>query len=206
MILSLAQGPTVELGDSPSQHRAQARLEELVEAYNVRPRDEVLREIVEALCARAKQRVDTDPTGAIEDLTTGLELLPYIDRPALVAKLYGLRAWAYASRGDCEAALPDYDAAVEWAPSHPTYRNNRSVCRRVSGDLWGALDDARSAVAENRRSGLYWLTLAEAYAAVDKDDDAITALRRALRLNPSLSRQLNSSDLDRLRRRDDFPG
>ena len=205
MILSLADGLAVHLGDRPDEDAASARLAELVEGYNVRPRSDVLREIVETLCSRAKRRIEADPAGAIADLTTGLELLPYIDRPALVAKLYGLRAFASATMGNHQAALLDYDAALEWAPSHPTYRNNRSVCRRLSGDLRGALDDARAAVAENRWSGLYWLTLTEAYAARGEDADAVAALRRALRLNPSLSRQLYDPVLDRIRQRDDFP-
>jgi tetratricopeptide (TPR) repeat protein len=206
VILALADGLVVELGDHPEQDDTSARLAELVEGYNVRPRSDVLRAIVETLCSRAKQRIEPDPAGAISDLTTGLELLPYIDRPALVAKLYGLRAFASAAMGDHQAALVDYDAALEWAPSHPTYRNNRSVCRRLCGDLRGALDDARAAVAENWRSGLYWLTLAEAYTARGEDADAVAALRRALRLNPSLSRQTYDPVLDRVRQRDDFPG
>lgn len=205
MILSLADGLVVDLGNLPEQDDVSVRLAELIECYNVRPRSDVLRDIVDTLCSRARRRIDSDPQGAITDLTAGLELLPYIDRPALVAKLYGLRAWVNASTGNHQAALVDYDAALEWAPSHPTYRNNRSVCRRLSGDLRGALDDARAAVAENRRSGLYWLTLAEAYAACGEDQDAVTALRRAVRLNPSLYRQLDDPVLDRVREREDFP-
>lgn len=204
MILSLPDGLRVDV-EAPEQDGVSDGLAELVASYNVRRRDEVLRDIVESLCSRARARIDRDPAGAVADLTCGLELLPYIDRPALVAKLYGLRAWVRASAGEHEAALVDYDAAVQWAPSHPTYRNNRSVCRRITGDLRGALDDARAAVAENRRSGLYWLTLAEAYAALGEDVEAVTAVRRALRLNPSLARQLDDPVLDRLRSRDDFP-
>jgi tetratricopeptide (TPR) repeat protein len=205
VILSLGDGLAVELGDRSEQDEATVRLAELVEGYNVRPRSDVLRDIVETLCTRARHRIDSDPAGAITDLTTGLKLLPYIDRPALVAKLYGLRAWVNASTGNPWAALVDYDSAIEWAPSHPTYRNNRSVCRRLAGDLRGALDDARAAVAENRRSGLYWLTLAEAYAARGEDDDAVAALRRAVRLNPSLVRELGDPVLDGVRAREDFP-
>ena len=67
------------------------------------------------------------------------------------------------------------------------------------------MDDARTAVAEDRQSGLYWLTLAEAYAARGDDGDAVTAVRRALQLNPSLSRQLDDPVRDSLRERDDFP-
>jgi tetratricopeptide (TPR) repeat protein len=205
VILSLADGLAVDLGDRSQQDDESARLAELVEGYNIRPRSDVLRDIVETLCSRARRRTDADPMGAITDLTAGLELLPYIDRPALVAKLYGLRAWASASIGNYQVALVDYDAALEWAPSHPTYRNNRSVCRRLSGDARGALNDARAAVAENHRSGLYWLTLAEAQAACGDDDDAIVALRRAVQLNQSVTRQLDDPVLDRLRQRDDFP-
>jgi len=203
--LSLAAGVVVDLDDCPEQDYVSARLSELVEGYNVRPRSDVLREIVETLYSRARHRIESDPTGAMTDLTTGLELLHHIDRPALVAQLHGLRAWVNVVTGDHEAALVDYDAALEWAPSHPTYRNNRSVCRRLVGDLRGALDDAREAVAEERQSGVYWLTLAEAYAARGEDGDAVTALRGALRLNPSLSRRLDDPVLDRVRRRDDCP-
>jgi tetratricopeptide (TPR) repeat protein len=205
VILSLADGLVLDFGNGPEHDGASARLAELVGAYNVRPRSDLLREIVETLCSRARLRIEADPAGAIVDLTAGLELLPYIDRPALVARLYGLRAWVEASTGNYEAALVDYDAAIEWAPSHPTYRNNRSVCRRRAGDLEGALADARAAVVENRQSGTYWLTLAEAYAARGQDVDTVTALRRALRLNPSLARQLDDPVLDRVRERADFP-
>jgi tetratricopeptide (TPR) repeat protein len=204
VILSLPDGLVVDV-EAPEHDSASEGLVDLVASYNIRRRDELLRDIVESLCARARARIDRDPAGAVADLTCGLELLPYIDRPALVAKLYGLRAWVRASVGQHEAALVDYDAAIRWAPSHPTYRNNRSVCRRLTGDLRGALDDARAAVAENRRSGLYWLTLAEAYAACGEDVDAVTAIRRALQLNPSLIRQLDDPVLGRLREREDFP-
>jgi len=198
VFLSLPDGLVLHLGTGPEHDDAFERLDELVDAYNVRRRDGVLREIVAALCSRARQRADADPTGAIADLTTGLELLAYLDSPALLAKLYGLRGWVEASAGRYDVALVDYDAALESEPSHPTYRNNRSVCRRLVGDLRGALADARAAVAENRRSGLYWLTLAEAYAALGEDTQSVTAIRRALRLNPSLTRQLEDPVLKRL--------
>jgi hypothetical protein len=42
-------------------------------------------------------------------------------------------------------------------------------------------------------------------AAPGDDGDAVTAVRRALQLNPSLSRQLDDPVLDRVRERDDFP-
>lgn len=205
MILSLPDGLVLDLGDRPGHLDAVGRLDDLVAAYSVRPRGEVLQEIVEILCSRARRRLPVDPAGAYDDLTLGLRLLPYIARPALVAKLYGLRAWASASTGDYATARVDYDAALEWTPSHPTYRNNRSVCRRLTGDLRGALDDARAAVGENRRSGLYWLTLAEAYAARADDVLAVVALRRALQLDASLAGHLDDPVLDRLRQRGDFP-
>jgi tetratricopeptide (TPR) repeat protein len=205
VILSLADGRVVDLGACPAEDDACGRLDELVEGYNVRPRNDLLRDIVEGLCTRARHRIESDSAGAIADLSTALELISYIDRPDLVAKLHGLRAWARASTGNHQAALGDYDAALEWAPSHSTYRNNRSVCRRLTGDVRGSVDDARMAVAEDRHSGLYWLTLAEAYAAGGYDVDAVTAVRRALQLNPSLSRELGDPALDGLRARDDFP-
>jgi len=49
------------------------------------------------------------------------------------------------------------------------------------------------------------VTLAEAQAACGDDDDAIVALRRAVQLNPSVTRQLDDPVLARLRQRDDFP-
>ena len=198
MILSLPDGLVLDLGTGSEHDDVFERLDELVDAYNVRRRDGVLREIVAALCTRARQRADADPSEAIADLTTGLELVAYLDSPALLAKLYGLRGWVEAATGAYDAALVDYDTALESEPSHPTYRNNRSVCRRLVGDLRGALDDARTAVAENRFSGLYWLTLAEAYAALGEDTQSVTAIRRALRLNPSLTRQLEDPVLKRL--------
>ena len=67
------------------------------------------------------------------------------------------------------------------------------------------MDDARVAVAEDRHSGLHWLTLAEAYAAGGNDGDAVTAVRRALQLNPLLARELSDPVLDGLKARDDFP-
>ena len=205
MILSLPDGLVLDLGTGSEHDDAFERLDELIDAYNVRRRDGLLREIVAALCARARQRADADPNGAIADLTTGLELTAYLHSPSLLAKLYGLRGWVEASTARYDVALADYDAALESEPTHRTYRNNRSVCRRLVGDLRGALGDARAAVAENRHSGLYWLTLAEAYAALGEDTQAITAIRRALRLNPSLTRQLYDPVFARVRVREDFP-
>jgi uncharacterized protein (DUF697 family) len=54
VILSLADGLVRRLRRTcPEQDDASARLAELVEGYNVRPRSDVLREIVETLCSRA---------------------------------------------------------------------------------------------------------------------------------------------------------
>jgi len=190
VILSLPDGLVVDLHDI--EDAAYSRLAELVATYEVRPRDEVLRDIVEVLCAAARSRYESDPRGAVAHLTTALELAPYLrDRSAIVARLYGLRAYVRATMGDPSAALADYDAAIETAPTHATYRNNRSVCRRQVGDLRGALEDSLAAVAENTQSGLYWLTLAEAYAALENEADAALAVRHALQLNPSLGRQLD---------------
>ena len=161
--------------------------------------------VAEALLARGKARLADDPRGAVEDLTAGLEVAAHVPEAELSAELYAVRAQAAVALVGHREALADYDQAIELSPDNPTYRNNRSVSRRATGDIGGAVADARRAVAGRTESWLYWLTLGEALATRG-DPEAVAVVRHAHRINPSIGRQLADPVFDALRDHEDFPG
>jgi tetratricopeptide (TPR) repeat protein len=204
MDVTLPDGARVEIVECAAHPGQTETLADLVTSYDLRRRPHTLAMVAEVLLARAKARLADDPTGAVEDLTVGLEVAARVAEPELSAELYAVRAQAVTALTGHRDALADYDRAVELAPDNPSYRNNRSVARRLLGDLGGAVADARRAVAGRTESWLYWLTLGEALATRG-DPEAVAVVRHAHRINPSIGRRLDDPVFDALRDREDFP-
>lgn len=204
MHVTLPDGVRVEIAICVEQPEHTETLADLTDAYGLRHRTQTLAMVAEVLLRRAKARLTGDPDGAVEDLTTGLAVAAHVPEPELSAELYAVRAQVVATRDGHREALADYDQAVELSPDNPSYRNNRSVSRRLVGDLSGAVADARRAVAGRTESWLYWLTLAEALATRN-DPEAVAVVRHAFRANPSIRRALADPVFDGIRDHEDFP-
>ncbi len=204
MDVTLPDGGRVVVAECAAHPEQKETLADLATSYDLRRRPYTLAMVAEVLLARAKARLSDDPDGAIEDLTAGLAVAAHVPEPELSAELYAVRAQAVTALTGHRDALADYDRAVELSPDNPTYRNNRSVSRRVLGDLGGAVADARRAVAGRTESWLYWLTLGEALA-MRGDPEAVAVVRHAHRINPSIGRQLDDPVFDAIRDREDFP-
>jgi predicted Zn-dependent protease len=204
MDVTLPDGVRVEVAACAAHQVQTERLADLASSYDLRRRPQTLAMVAEALLARAKARLADDPAGALADLGAGLEVAEHVPEPELTAELYAVRAQVVTGTVGHREALADYDRAVELSPDNASYRNNRSVARRVVGDLSGAVADARRAVAGRTGSWLYWLTLGEALATRG-DPEAVAVVRHAHRINPSIRRQLADPVFDGIRDREDFP-
>jgi tetratricopeptide (TPR) repeat protein len=205
MHVTLPDGGRVEVAVCAGYPEQTETLADLATTYDLRRRPQSLALIAEVLLVRAKARLADDPSGSIEDLTAGLEVAAHVPEPELSAELYAVRARARLALVGHREALADYDQAVELSPDNPSYRNNRSVSRRLVGDLDGAVADARRAVAGRTESWLYWLTLGEALATRGIPE-AVGAVRHAHGINPSIGRQLADPVFDAVRDCADFPG
>ena len=204
MDVTLPDGACVAIAECAAHPEQTQALADLEISYDLRRRPHTLAMVAEVLLARAKARVADDPDGAIEDLTVGLAVAEHVPEPELRAELYAVRAQVVTGMAGHREALADYDRAVELSPDNASYRNNRSVARRVVGDLSGAVADARRAVAGRTESWLYWLTLGEALATRG-DPEAVAVVRHAHRINPSIGRRLADPVFDGIRDREDFP-
>ncbi|THB70910.1 MAG: tetratricopeptide repeat protein, partial [Desulfovibrio sp.] len=63
-----------------------------------------------------------------------------------LAEAYNARGDFFAVRGDTQAALADFEQALELDPDKAAYWYDRGVLRKESGDLQGALEDLTRAV------------------------------------------------------------
>jgi tetratricopeptide (TPR) repeat protein len=204
MDVTLPDGVRLEVAECAAHQEQTERLADLAGSYDLRRRPQTLAMVAEVLLARAKARLADDPAGALADLWAGLEVAEHVLEPELTAELYAVRAQVVTGMVGHREALADYDRAVELSPDNASYRNNRSVARRVVGDLSGAVADARRAVAGRTESWLYWLTLGEALATRG-DPEAVAVVRHAHRINPSIGRRLADPVFDGIRDQEDFP-
>jgi tetratricopeptide (TPR) repeat protein len=204
MDVTLPDGVRVDIAECAAHPEQTETLADLAVSYDLRRQPHTLAMVAEVLLARAKARRSDDLPGAVEDLTAGLAVAAHVPEPELSAELYAVRAQVVATLVGHRDALADYDRAVELAPDNPSYRNNRSVSRRVLGDHGGAVTDARRAVAGRTESWLYWLTLGEALASRG-DLEAVAVVRHAHRMNPSIGRLLADPVFDPIRDREEFP-
>ncbi len=123
---------------------------------------------------------------AIADYTKAIELNP---------KLVGAHinrgiAWAY--KGDHARAIADLTKAIELNPRYAGAYYNRGLAKAGKGDFDGAIADLTKAVELAPRFWQAWLGLAGAYSAKRQKQKCLEALRKLLRLNPSLKAKVRN--------------
>jgi len=103
------------------------------------------------------------------------------------ARAWGLSAPTFNYLGDPEAALSRAQQALTLSPVDPLafwYRTSICIAHYTAGEYDTAVGAARAALAENPRYTTIWRTLAAALAALGRKDEALTAARRVLELEP----------------------
>lgn len=114
-----------------------------------------------------------DTPGAIVEYDKLLKIAPnkagyYVDRGALRIAI------------DAEAALDDFNHALEIAP-HPLAYNNRAYYHLLKGDYDLAVIDAKNALAVDGERSIAYATLAEIYATMEDDDQFFHYLELAMK-------------------------
>ena len=89
--------------------------------------------------------------------------------------------------------------AVDLAPDRATFISNLGYAYQLSGNLDEAVKTYRLALSKDPSLGSAWINLGTALAAQKKYNEAETALKKALELDPSDPRA--KANLDELRAR-----
>lgn len=129
---------------------------------------------------RAIYRIDSrEFAAAASDLDRAVQLA---DR----AYLRYLRGLVACQRMRFEASLADFDAAISAQPENLQFYRGRSLARTRTGDLAGAISDARVLVeqAPHQAEGHY--ALGAALAAREAHREAVERFRMALDVRPEL--------------------
>ena len=103
------------------------------------------------------------------------------------ARAWGLSAPTFSYLGDSEAALSRAQQALTLSPVDPLafwYRTSICTAHYTGGNYESAVEAGRAALAENPRYVTIWRTLAASLAALDRKEEAATAARRLLELEP----------------------
>jgi lipoprotein NlpI len=91
------------------------------------------------------------------------------------------RGNAFAAKGDQDAAIADYDAAIKLNPKDSRAYNNRGTVYRDKGDADRAMADFAEAVKIDPRNSDAHYNLGNAYAAKDDSAKAIAAYSAAIK-------------------------
>jgi lipoprotein NlpI len=91
------------------------------------------------------------------------------------------RGNARAAKGDQDAAIADYDAAIKLDPKDARAYNNRGTVYRDKGDAERAMADFAEAAKINPRNTDAHYNLGNSYAAKGESDKAIAAYSAAIR-------------------------
>ncbi len=94
------------------------------------------------------------------------------------------RALVAHQRGELDAAVGDYRAALDLEPGHPHAMHYLGVSAYQCGDAAGALPMLERAVVQVPHEPEFHNNLGLAYAALDRNQEAVAAHRRALVLKP----------------------
>jgi tetratricopeptide (TPR) repeat protein len=132
---------------------------------------------------------------AIADLDKALEIDP------LSGPIYFNRAVAYGRKGDFERAIADYTRAIDLDQPRAYYFSDRALAYVKAGKAALGLPDVERALAmrSQQPAGSNWAevwdTRGHIVEALDRREEAITAFRAALQIDP-----VRQSSLDGLKR------
>jgi len=120
---------------------------------------------------------------ALADLNRALELGP-VDAPAY----YG-RGVILEMLGRYDEAIGDYTSAIGLDPGYALAYNNRAWVYALKGDYTRALEDVDKALASIEEDDLFFLSIAlttrgNIYRSLERYDEAMTDIERAIELNP----------------------
>jgi tetratricopeptide (TPR) repeat protein len=164
----------------------------------------------EADCARRLAWSDWSKQAALSDIFVRLGDPPFTRQPDHSARMQSLKAalgsLASATQPEgIKAARKICEAAVAAAPDDPLVREQLAALQQSSGDLAGAMTNARCAVELLPSSSEDWSQLGLILAQQQKYEEATAALRRALAWDPEnvWALQNLAQSLVKLGRRDD---
>lgn len=100
-----------------------------------------------------------------------------------VGRLYTLRAGAQWAREEGEAALKDFDRAIELGYDSPNAYSSRALFLTANGQYDKAVEDFNKAVEKGDRSESILINRAAAYLQMNKVDEAIADYSAAIALN-----------------------
>ncbi len=137
----------------------------------------------------AKDNLNKDYTGAIDDFNKALEIKP------MIADAYYNRGRAKYNLKDYQGAIFDYDTAIEINPNYAEAYNNRGGAKRDLGKFQDAIRDLNKAIEINHE-------LAQAYynrgnSKYDLGDklESIADFDTAIKINPMFSDAYNNRGL-----------
>ena len=114
--------------------------------------------------------------------------------------LFNNRGIARYDLGKMEAAIDDYDRAIELNPEDATAYNNRGFARSDLGDLAAAIDDFDRAIALNPEDATAYFNKACALALMGQGEEACVWLERAIGLDREYREKAKKdSDFDGIR-------
>ena len=107
-----------------------------------------------------------------------------------LAVLHNDRAIEYASKGDNDRALADYNEAIRLDPNDADYYNNRGSSWHLKGDDDRAIADYDEAIRRNSKDPCPRYNRGLAWSSKNENDRAIADFNEALRLNPNYAAAL----------------
>lgn len=97
---------------------------------------------------------------------------------------YSNRGAAYSQMNEIERASRDFDRALELDAGNQYAYWNRSLLRLNSGDVDGAVEDAKNGVRYSSNVATAYAILGEAYFEADRHKEAGAAFEKAIELDP----------------------
>ncbi len=118
---------------------------------------------------------------------------------------YNNRGTAHQAAGDLQAAMADYQRALQIMPNYPSPHYNLAKAKAALGDFRGAVEEMERAIALNPRVAVYYYERAQARMELGEWQTAMADLDSVIRLEPQHSIVWMSRGVIR-KRLGDIPG
>ncbi|HEX8474230.1 MAG TPA: tetratricopeptide repeat protein [Pyrinomonadaceae bacterium] len=148
-----------------------------------------------------KEKISTHEV-VVKHINPGsLESVEQIENTMNVAAAYGGRARILGKRGQWDAALKDYNKAIEINPDEFVMYFNRGYGWREQGDLKAALADFNKAIEIQPQSAFNYLERGLTLLLMGRDADAQKDFDQLLKLNPSMQTALEKRRAEAIKQR-----